>query len=181
MSDMDSDQQLLARIVRKDARALEQFYHRHAGALTLFLQRTLSNPADVAEVINTVMLEVWRKGASYQAQSSVRTWLYSMARFKAVDALRAKRRFESQEDLQQHEDLACDCDLVAVADNAQSASRLRDCVAGLKPGFRDVVWLAFFEEMAYAEVAAVLDIPTGTVKTRMMQAKNLLMRCLTTH
>lgn len=178
MTDAESDQSLLAAIVSGDQQAMERFYRRHAGALSLFLQRTLNNPADVAEVINTVMLDVWRKGASYQGQSSVRTWLYSMARFKAVDALRAKRRHEDQDDISLHEDLSCDCDLLAAASGAQEAARLRACVDGLKETFREVVWLAFFEDMAYPDIADVMQIPTGTVKTRMMQAKNLLLRCL---
>ena len=178
MTDAPSDQELLSRIVQQDKRAMEVFYRRHSGPLSLFLKRTVSNPADVSEVVNTVMLEVWRKGHSYAGQSSVRTWLYSMARFKAVDALRAKARFETQEDIDLHEDLNCQCDLQAAQEGVQESARVRLCVDELKPTFRQVVWLAFFEEMPYTEIAEVMHIPTGTVKTRMMQAKKLLMNCL---
>ncbi|UTA48949.1 sigma-70 family RNA polymerase sigma factor [Simiduia sp. 21SJ11W-1] len=174
----DSDELLLAAIVKGDQQAMERFYRRHAGALSAFLQRTLHNPADIAEVINTVMLEVWHKGASFQGEARVRTWLFSMARFKAIDALRAKRRHEDQEDISLHEDLSCDCDLFAAASASQDAASVRTCVDALKAKLKEVVWLAFFEEMPYTEIAEVMQIPTGTVKTRMMQAKNLLMRCL---
>lgn len=178
MNSTATDSQLLAAIVAGDQTAMERFYRQHAGPLAMFLQRTISNPADVAEVINTVMLEVWRKAASFQGQSSVRTWLYSMARFKAVDLLRSKRRHENQEDIGLHEDLTCDCDLLAAASGAQEATRIRACVDGLKERFREVVWLAFFEDMTYPDIAEVMEIPVGTVKTRMMQAKNHLLRCL---
>lgn len=178
MTEDQTDKDLLAQINQHNERAMETFYRRHAGALTAFLQRTLSNPADAAEVINTVMLEVWNKGHTYAEQSSVRTWLYSIARFKAVDALRRKARHEDQDDIGLHEDIACECDLQAAHEGAQEANKVRTCVDTLKPGFRQVVWLAFFEELAYPDISSILDIPTGTVKTRMMQAKKLLMACL---
>jgi hypothetical protein len=55
---------------------------------------------------------------------------------------------------------------------------VKHCLGKLKGGFRQVVYLTFYEGLAYPEIAATLDIPTGTVKTRMMQAKRLLEACL---
>lgn len=177
---MDDQQarESLVRIGQGDERAMEQFYRAHASGVVQFAQRTLNNPTDAAEVVNLVMLDVWRKSASFEGKSTVRTWLFSMTRFKAIDLVRRKARHDGSEDLDDHHDIACDCDLLKARDGAEQKEKIAACMQTLKDGFKQVVYLTFYEGMAYPEIADIMGIPTGTVKTRMMQAKKLLMACL---
>lgn len=174
----DEDRALLTRIAGGDEQAMEIFYRQYAGQVTQFAARTLDNPADAAEVCNTVMLEVWRKCGSFMGNSSVRTWLFSITHFKAVDAVRRRARLYGTEELEESQAVSCEYAVEDAHGSAQHAERVKYCLGKLQGGFRQVVYLTFYEGMAYPEIAAVLDIPTGTVKTRMMHAKRTLAACL---
>ena len=175
----DTDVQLLQRIAGGDQRALRQFYERFHGVVYQFSLRTVNNAADAAEVLNEVMLEVWRRAATFAGQSQVRTWLLSITRYKSVDLLRRKRPSEMLDEASL-EDEASDeaCPASLAIELSQQGEQVRQCLDRLKDGHRQVVYLTFFEELSYPEIAAIMDIPNGTVKTRMLHAKQQLLQCL---
>lgn len=177
MSD-DTDVQLLLRIAAGEQAALRQFYERFHGVVYQFSLRTLANGADAAEVLNEVMLEVWRRAASFEGQSLVRTWLLSITRNKSVDLLRRKRPGESFDDSHLDGEADGHCPLSAGLALQQQGEQVRQCLDKLKDSHRQVVYLTFFEELSYPQIAAIMGIPGGTVKTRMMHAKQQLLQCL---
>lgn len=177
---VDDDAALLGRIAAREESALERFYRKHASAVYGFALRTVKNPVDASELLNEVMLEVWNKAASFAGRSSVRTWLLSITHHKAVDLVRRNARHdhddESRIDTEAPErqtgspldlELAC-----------EDGAHVRVCLDGLASGHRQVVYLTFFEGRSYPEIATILGIPDGTVKTRMLHAKRRLLDCL---
>ncbi|MBB1518765.1 sigma-70 family RNA polymerase sigma factor [Aquipseudomonas guryensis] len=175
----DTDVQLLLRIAGQDQRALRQFYERFHGVVYQFSMRTVANAADAAEVLNEVMLEVWRRAASFQGQSQVRTWLLSITRHKSIDLLRRKRPTEllDEASLDEGEEEAS-CPMSLAIELGQQGEQVRVCLDRLKDSHRQVVYLTFFEELSYPEIAEIMAIPNGTVKTRMLHAKQQLLQCL---
>lgn len=173
-----TDEALLRRIANQDEQAMEVFYQRHASAVFQFAEKTLRNPADASEVSNEVMMEVWRKAQTFSGGSKVKTWLLSIAHHKAVDAVRRKSRHDSNDPLEEEQVTSMQCSLEDARAGAEDKTRIKHCMKELKQGHQQVVYLTFFEGLAYPEIANILDIPSGTVKTRMMHAKNQLMNCL---
>lgn len=175
----DTDAQLLQRIAGGDQRALRQFYERFHGVVYQFSLRTLHNGADAAEVLNEVMLEVWRRAATFAGQSQVRTWLLSITRYKSIDLLRRKRPSELLDEASLEDEAADEaCPASLAIELGQQGAQVRQCLERLKDSHRQVVYLTFFEELSYPQIAEIMAIPNGTVKTRMLHAKQQLLQCL---
>lgn len=174
----ETDEQLLQRIAVGEQAALRMFYERFHGAVYQFALRTLNNAADAADVLNVVMLEVWQKAGSFAGQSQVRTWLFSITRNKSVDLLRRKRPSEPFDEAVLEADAEDFCEHFAGLQIKQQGAQVRQCLDKLKDSHRQVVYLTFFEDMAYPDIAEVMSIPLGTVKTRMLHAKQQLLQCL---
>jgi RNA polymerase sigma-70 factor (ECF subfamily) len=108
----------------------------------------------------------------------VRTWLLSITRNKSVDLLRRKRPTQSLDDSDIIEEGDDRCELSMLTELTQQGAQVRTCMDKLKESHRQVVYLTFFEELSYTDIAEVMAIPAGTVKTRMMHAKQKLLACL---
>ncbi len=173
------DVRLLQQVATGDQQALRQFYDRFSGLVYQFSLRTVGNGADAAEVLNEVMLEVWRRADSFKGHAKVSTWLLSITRHRSVDVLRRKRPTQSLDELGLDDEAApIECALAEGVALGQQGAQVRACLEKLKLSHRQVVYLTFFEELAYSEIAEVMAIPVGTVKTRMMHAKQQLLQCL---
>jgi RNA polymerase sigma-70 factor (ECF subfamily) len=173
-----SDTDLLQKIATGNQQALQQFYQRFSGVVYQFSMRTVANAADAAEVLNEVMMEVWRRADTYQGNSLVRTWLLSITRNKSVDLLRRKRPTQSLDDSNIVEEGDDRCELSQLTELKEQGAQVRICLDKLKDTHRQVVYLTFFEELSYTDIAEIMAIPSGTVKTRMMHAKQQLLKCL---
>jgi RNA polymerase sigma-70 factor, ECF subfamily len=171
-----SDESLIRSIERGDRVAMRRLYERHAGDLAAFVRSRLKDPVEAADVVQDTFLEVWTRAGRFQARSSVRAWIYSIARNKAVDRIRKLSRLVVSEPDDSVPDDAPDA--VAVIENAQDARRVRKCLDDLSEAQRAAVTLAFYDDMTYREIAEVEGVSEGTVKTRVFHAKKLLMRCL---
>ncbi len=173
-----TDAQLLQLIEAGSESALHQLYQRHHAVVYQFALRTLNNAADAAEVLNEVMLEVWRRAGSFAGQSQVRTWLLGITRHKAVDLLRRKRPSQALELLEEDPGTPASCESIDALALQQQGAQVRRCLDRLKETHRQVVYLTFYEELPYPEIATIMGIPLGTVKTRMAHAKQQLLQCL---
>lgn len=168
---------LLARMARGEERALGEFYDAYHGRVYAFALKYVRDNADAAEVLNEVMLEVWRRAADFEGRSRVLTWVLGITHHKAIDRVRRRRPA--------HED---DAELAHIADEAPAAvdllvgredsTRLRECLERLSDLHRQVLHLAFFDDLPYPEIAEIVGCPLGTVKTRVFHAKQLLKQCL---
>ncbi|MDH3196481.1 MAG: sigma-70 family RNA polymerase sigma factor, partial [Hyphomicrobiales bacterium] len=98
MTSDGQDRELLARIARKDAAAVQALFARHQTRIFRFILRFVRNEAIAEELCNEVFLEVWRKAGSYRGQSAAATWLMSIARNKALSLLRKRADEELDDD-----------------------------------------------------------------------------------
>jgi RNA polymerase sigma-70 factor (ECF subfamily) len=179
LPDEDQSRLWIEQIALGREAALEQFYRHYQGQVYQFARRLVSNDADAAEITNETMMEVWRAAARFAGESRVRTWLFGIVNHRAIDLLRRRRRrHEHADELTDVADDAPACNLGDVIGGAQDARHVRSCVQQLPERQKAVVHLAFFEELSYPEVAQVLDVPIGTIKTRVMHAKQRLQHCL---
>ncbi|MEM1431227.1 MAG: RNA polymerase sigma factor [Pseudomonadota bacterium] len=175
MNDWD-DKRLLSRIAAGDSPAMRVFYERHQSTLRGFLRTRGAAPDEAADVLHDAMLEVWRQAGRYRGASSVRTWLFTIARNKFVDRVRRGERLSFVEEVPETDEVEPSPEAILAA--AQDAARVRACLGGLKAAQRLVVRLAFFDGLSYDEISELEQIPAGTVKSRIFHAKQALLRCL---
>ncbi|MEO0975623.1 MAG: RNA polymerase sigma factor [Pseudomonadota bacterium] len=171
-----SDDALIRMIERSDKAAMRVLYERHAPALTAFIRNRLSDPVEAADVVQDTFMEVWSSASKFQARSTVRSWMYSIARNKAVDRVRKLSRLIITEPDETIADGAPDAEMIIA--QAEDAHRVRTCLNALKDAQRSAVTLAFFQDMTYREISIVEGVSEGTVKSRVHHAKKLLLHCL---
>jgi len=173
----EEDQVLLDRIKAKDEQAMSEFYDKFKSVIYCFALKKMREPADAAEVLNQVMHEVWKTAERFEGRSKLQTWVLGITNHKIIDSLRKIGRHEGDEIPESLEDESQDAaiDLVALGENAQF---IQNCMKNLSDSHREVVHLAFFEDLIYSEIAEIIERPEGTVKTRMYHAKVSLKKCL---
>src|SRR5215204_2793954 len=114
-----------------------------------------------------------RTASQFQGRSQVSTWLLSIARFKALTALRQRRH----EDIEQEDvlEIADGADTPeASLDRSNTSAILRACVAKLSPAHREIINLVYYHEKSVEEAGQIIGIPQSTVKTRMFYARKQL-------
>lgn len=168
-----TDEMLLERIAEGDRSAMHTLYARHNVRVYRFVLRMLRDVTATEDLVSQVFLDVWRTASQFEGRSQVSTWLLSIARFKALTALRQRR----YEDIDQDEvmDVADSADTPeASLDRSRTSEILRACVAKLSPAHREIVNLVYYHEKSVDEVAGIVGIPASTVKTRMFYARKQL-------
>ena len=171
------DQILIDLIVKGDRRALELLFERHSVRIYRFILRFTGNPSLTEDVVSEVFLEVWRRPDGFRGKSQVSTWLFAIARNKALQALRPR----SEEQLDDGAaaaivDTANDPE-TAVHQNSRRAI-IQRCLLQLPPAQREIVDLVYYHEKSVAEVAQIVGVPAGTVKTRMFHARSRMAELL---
>ncbi|MEO0973446.1 MAG: RNA polymerase sigma factor [Pseudomonadota bacterium] len=172
------EQELLARIATGDETAMKALYERYASPLQYFVQSWLPDVHEAADVMHEAMLAVWGNAASFRNQSSVKSWVFGIARNKAIDRVRAAVRLVPTEPERFDEETDEVGDVHQLVLAMQRSQVVRDCIDGLSDTHKRAVHLAFFEDMPYAEIAEVEACPVGTVKSRILYAKQLIARCV---
>ncbi|MBR1133786.1 sigma-70 family RNA polymerase sigma factor [Bradyrhizobium iriomotense] len=168
-----SDDMLLESIADGNRTAMHILYCRHNVRVYRFILRIVRDATTAEDLVSQVFLDVWRTASQFQGRSQVSTWLLSIARFKALTAMR-QRRFEDidQEDVRQIPD---DCDTPETSlDRSDTSAILRACVAKLSPAHREIINLIYYHEKSVEEVGQIIGIPQSTVKTRMFYARKQL-------
>ena len=157
------DAQLIARIATGDREAFRDFYERYAARVLSYV-RLLARDREVAEdVVQEVFLSVWRKSASYRSdRGDVPGWLYTITRNKLVDLWRRKGGAVEEPDFDfgrlEAADPGGEGRVISIA--------VRRALATLKREQREALELAYFGGLTYEETARRLDLPLGTLKSR---------------
>jgi RNA polymerase sigma-70 factor (ECF subfamily) len=168
-----SDDMLLESIADGNRTSMHILYCRHNVRVYRFILRIVRDATTAEDLVSQVFLDVWRTAGQFQGRSQVSTWLLSIARFKALTAMR-QRRFEDidQEDVRQIPD---DCDTPETSlDRSDTSAILRACVQKLSPAHREIITLVYYHEKSVEEVGQIIGIPQSTVKTRMFYARKQL-------
>lgn len=172
----DDDAVLMQRVQDGDRASLRVLYDRYSPGLSVFVERMLGSPAEGADIVHDIFVSLWDGSAQFRRDVSMRGWLYTIARNKAVDRLRRSGREIPREPDVNLPDLAANPEQVAQA--AQQRDRVTACLDKLSGAHRRAVMLSFYEDFTYREIAAVEATTEGTIKSRIFHAKQLLMHCL---
>ncbi|GAB3591448.1 ECF RNA polymerase sigma factor SigK [Angustibacter peucedani] len=171
---------VVGRVARGDEPAFEELFRRTAGSVLGLVRRVLRDPAQSEEVAQEVMVEVWRTATRFDAgRGSATSWIMTMAHARAVDRVRSAQasrdrdqRVGAREHVREYDEVA---EEVEVRLEQQAVRR---CLSGLTDIQRESVQLAYYGGYTYKEVAELLDVPLGTVKTRLRDGLIRLRDCL---
>lgn len=174
---MQFEKEQLARIAAGDQVALKALYDLYYPRLARFLLRMHGDPETVIELINDVFWVVWTKAHDFRGEASVSTWILSIAYRKAARSL-ARRRPGHAPSERALEERLLQHGHDGHAERVGDARDLERVLARLSPEQRAVVELTYYFGYSYGEIAAILDCPANTVKTRMYHARRSLRRLL---
>ena len=172
-----SDEALIARIAGGDRLAMQVLFARHHVRVYRFVLRLVRNEATAEDLVSDIFLEIWRGAGKFEGRSAVSTWMLSIARFKALSALR--RRPEEELDDETADAIADQADdpEVELAKKDKGAV-LRQCLGKLSAEHREIIDLVYYHEKSVSEAAQIVGIPEATVKTRMFYARKKLSELL---
>jgi RNA polymerase sigma factor (sigma-70 family) len=168
----DAEARLVAQIGQGDRESLETLYRRHGPSLLALLTRMLDDHQMAEEVVQDTFVAVWN-GARFDGRSRVRTWLVAIA-VRQAGSRRRRRRFpvgRQTRDLVSRDPSPEETTMVRL-----DIDRLVEEISGLTRFQREVVLLAFAEQLSHPEIAEVLGVRVGTVKSRLHGAKKALVR-----
>lgn len=164
---------LLPAVARGDLEAFEALYDRYSSTLYGLLLRILANPDDAQEVLQEAFTKAWTSAKMFdQSRGSEAAWLISIARSRGIDKLRARRTRGERED-EAGREISAVAGFVDKSTGADAAIRsqeriaVRGALAELPEAQRVALELAYFEGLSQSEIAARLNEPLGTIKTRM--------------
>ena len=167
------DEELVARIAAGDRRALVDLYERHRGPLTAFLRLYTVDAGLIEEVVQDTMLAAWKGAPRFAGRSSVRSWLFAIARRRAADVLRRKTLpLEGEGALQWSADPRPGPEERVLAGAAED--EMVDAIHALPEMYREVLMLIFVQELSYQEAADVVGVPVGMIKSRLSKARAML-------
>jgi RNA polymerase sigma-70 factor (ECF subfamily) len=178
-----SDEELLSLFQRGQREAFGQLVRRYERELYGYLCRYLGDASLAEDVFQNTFLQLYTKIGTYERGRPVRPWLYTIATHQAIDALRRVNRHQTLS-LDQQRDEGVNGDVQTLLsmlesrwssplEQVQSEERrqwVRESVDRLPDFLRQVVVLAYYQGLKYREIADILDIPLGTVKSRLHAA-----------
>jgi RNA polymerase sigma-70 factor (ECF subfamily) len=152
--------------------------------VTRFARSLTRNESDAEDLVQETYLRAWRHWDSFRVGSEARAWLFTIARNAwRKRAPRDARLVPVEDDTLQaladdHFPLGAPNDVLQRLSDADLRPAINQAIAALPEAFREVVELVELQELPYAEAAAVLDIPVGTVRSRLFRARRLLQTSL---
>lgn len=167
----DDDAALADRAARGDRRALEQLLERHADRIHAVCRRVVAHPEDALDATQEAMIAIARGITRFDRRSAFTTWLYRVATNAALDELRRKRRRPDPADPATSERAAPES---SVEDRVGARLDVDAALRALPDEFRVAVVLRDLCDLDYAEIAEVLDIPPGTVRSRIARGRAAL-------
>jgi RNA polymerase sigma-70 factor, ECF subfamily len=168
----------LGLVARGDAAAFAALYDQVAAGVFGIVRRVIRDLAQSEEVTQEVMLEVWRNASRFDTgRGSATAWIMTMAHRRAVDRVRSAQRQAERERLTSQADIPYD-EVAEAVESSLERERVRRCLGSLTELQRESVTLAYYGGYTYGQVAGLLGVPAGTVKTRMRDALIRLRDCL---
>ena len=172
-NDREADQAALGRAAAGDASGLAALYDGYARAIYSLALRILRDPSEAEDIVQEVFMQAWRQASRYDpSRGAVAAWLLTQARSRAIDRLRARRArpaaAEPGVSTSEVVDPAPALDWQVIS--SEQLARVRAAIDGLPLLQRLAIELAYYEGCTQTEIAARLEQPLGTVKTRIRLA-----------
>jgi len=178
------DEVLVREIAAGDTDAFRKLFHRYYPRIHAFVLRRLGDSTDAEDTTVETFAELWRTAKKFRGESRPSTWIYGIAHFKALAARRAAGRNKRSKvisvDFETLSRAPADEDLAHKIEAREEVRRLRQAIQSLPRRYRQVIELAFFENLPYGDIARRLGMAEGTVKTQVSRARDRLRRQLAT-
>jgi RNA polymerase sigma-70 factor (ECF subfamily) len=167
-----SDQDLLRKMVAGDSSALAVFFDRYSSRVLGLLVRIVRRREDAEDLLQATFCEAWRRAHLFDpTRSRFESWLLLIARSRALDHLRSRQSFS---EISAGDEPAVVHDPTGDLERVEASHRLREALLHLPMDQRQVIELAFFSGLTHEQIAAELQAPLGTVKTRIRLGMNRL-------
>ena len=178
--DPDTDDITLIKMVAaEDESAFEALYNKYAHTVQAFISLRLSCDEDVRDVFADTWLGCWRSAKTFRADSQVLTWILGIAR-RQIYMKRRKPALPDQVDSVELDSITDDhLGPVELVDKDLAMGIIRKKIDALPAEMSYTVTLAWLHELPYPEIASLLDVPVGTVKSRLARARQILRPQLT--
>lgn len=148
----------------QDRAAFAKLFDHFAPRLKGFLMKSGASASQAEEVVQDVMLTIWRKAAQFDPhRAQVSAWIYQIARNRQIDITRKERRPVPEE---LKEESTTEVDASQVLGLEQETEKLRQALATLKPEQREIIEQAYLGELTHQEISARTGLPLGTIKSR---------------
>jgi RNA polymerase sigma-70 factor (ECF subfamily) len=179
------DEELVARVLSGDQESYAALVSRYSDFVYTIVLRVVGDAEDADDVTQETFVRAYRALGRFRGDSKFSSWLYRIAVNRAITHLKRKRRRALTVDL----DAVPHVEASAVLERREAnpedivldeefRQRVRKAVAELPPQYRAVVTLFYLEERSYKEVAEILGIPMGTLKTHLHRARGMLRKTL---
>jgi RNA polymerase sigma-70 factor (ECF subfamily) len=180
--EFDSDANLVARSREGDLPSFERLVSRYQNKIMGYSARMLSDHDEAEDVAQEVFIKAYRSLESFRGESSFSTWLYRIATNLCIDRMRKKKRSPQQaysldEPIDKDEDKGgrevpdYSAEPTRAVEREELRLRVREMVAEMPEKLRAVLVMCDMQGMAYEDIAKVLDVPIGTVKSRLFHAR----------
>jgi RNA polymerase sigma-70 factor (ECF subfamily) len=181
-----SDESLAAQAQTGAAEAFSELVLRFQRPVFSLIVRLVRDRALAEDLAQDAFVRAWRKLATYDSDRPFRSWMFKIAHNLAIDELRRRRpetvpieepESEGLDLLGRLEDQTA-LDPAESLDTARALQHLEQALGQLRPAYREVILLRFREGLAYEEIAEIMDLPLGTVKTHIFRARKELVEAV---
>ncbi len=172
MTTAAQEAELLARVVEGDHEAFTQIMRNHEDRVFSVCLRIMGNRDQALDATQETFLTTFRKAEQFKGNAALGTWIYRIAVNTCYDLLRRQKRRKT-DPMPEHLD-PTDHSAEDAVDSAALRPEIRAALAALPADFRSAVVLSDIEGMSLPEIAEILDIPVGTVKSRVFRGRRLL-------
>ncbi len=165
-----SEEELVNALKRQDTIAIKALYDMYSGALLGVISRIVIHTEIAEDLLQETFVKIWNSAASYDSSKGrLFTWMMNVARNLSIDKLRSKdfKNSAKNQDIENNVDFIDEQKRVTF--NADTLG-LKELVTQLKPDFKDVLDMIYFKGYTHVEAAEALNLPLGTVKTRIRMA-----------
>lgn len=172
------DRVLVRRVQRGDREAFAALVTRHQRYVYNLAYRLLRDPSEAEDLAQEAFLRAWRGLGNFRGEAKFTTWLYRIVTNLCYNRLNSLRRQLLDTDVDDVDTLALssDKDPATAVEAAERRAFLHRQIAALPEKYQLVITLFYLQEFSYQEIAQVLDLPLGTVKTHLFRARERLKR-----
>ena len=178
---MPDEKRLVQRIQKGDRRAFEEFLDSYGGRVHRLVRRYVDNPTDAEDVTQEIFCDLYRSLGQFRGDSALGTWVYRIAVNHCLRHCQRSRTDSVPLEEQEIEAQDWRSDPQEAAVKGELSDQVQTALDGLGPHHADVVVLCELHGLTYRECAQVLDIPVGTVKSRLSNAIRRLRVSLTNY
>lgn len=169
-----TEEELVALLKQQSRDGFNYLYQHYSAVLYGVIVRVINDEQTAQDVLQEVFVKIWNNISGFNAEKGrIYTWMINIARNAAIDKLRSKGEIMKSK-IHTGEDVVYNVQKGLKTEQQTDAIGLREMVGALKPEYNAIVQLAYFKGYTLDEISKTLDIPLGTVKTRMRHAIQLL-------